>query len=81
MTIEIGASIAQQARPKVSGKIELARAQFEHFLEGGGDDPLFDVALELLALEVAAQHVAGAQLLGAQAAALYLQSRAPFRQT
>ena len=28
MTIEIGASIAQQAIPKVSGKIEFARAQF-----------------------------------------------------
>jgi hypothetical protein len=28
VTIEIGASIAQQARPKVSGKIEFARAQF-----------------------------------------------------
>ena len=81
MTIEIGASIAQQARPKVSGKIEFARAQFWHLLEGGGDDPFFDVALEVLALEVAAEHVAGAQLLLAQGAALYLQSSAPFRQT
>src|SRR3954454_17514222 len=28
VTIEIGASIAQQASPKVSGKIEFERAQF-----------------------------------------------------
>ena len=81
MTIEIGASIAQQARPKVSGKIEFARAQFWHLLEGRGDDPLFDVALEVLALEVAAEHRPGVDLLLAQAAALYLQSRAPLRQT
>ena len=81
MTIEIGASIAQQARPKVSGKIEFERAPVEHFLEGRGDDPLFDVALEVLALEVAAQHVAGGALLGSEGAALYFQSRAPLRQT
>src|ERR1700746_1072113 len=53
----------------------------ERFLEGGGEDPFFDVALEVLALEVAAEQVAGAQLLLAQGAALYLQSSAPFRQT
>ena len=55
--------------------------QVQHFLEGGGDDPLFDVALEVIALEVAAEHVAGGGLAGLQGAALYLQSRAPFFHT
>src|SRR4249919_4288679 len=53
----------------------------EQLLEGRGDDSFFDVALEVLTLEVAAQHVAGGALLRSQGAALYLQSRAPLRQT
>src|SRR6202008_1822846 len=56
--------------------------QVQHFLERGRDDPLFNVALEVLTLEVAAEHVAGGGLLGQQRVAfLYFQSNAPFRQT
>src|SRR4029077_20511108 len=55
--------------------------QVQHFLEGGRDDPLFDVFLQVLTLEVAPQHVAGGGLTGLEFAALYLQSRAPFLHT
>ena len=60
-TIDI-ISIAQQARPKVAGNIELPRAQSTALSSVVVMHALLDVLLEVGALEVAAQHVARAQL-------------------
>ena len=64
-TIDI-ISIAQQARPKVAGKMRVAARPVERLVERRGEDALLDVLLELVALEVAAQHVARAQLADAE---------------
>ena len=79
-------SIAQQARPNVSGNIELPRAHETALSSVVVMIALLDVLLEVLALEVAAQHVARAQLADAEVvrdllAPDYLHSRAPLRQT
>src|SRR5262249_58496915 len=50
-------------------------------VEGGGEQPLLDVLVEVAPLQVTAQQVAGAQLAGAEALPLYFQSSAPRRHT
>ena len=87
-TIDI-ISIAQQARPKVSGKIALPRRPVDGLVERRREDALLDVLLELGALEVAAEHVARAELAraevggraAARAVADHFHSSAPRRQT
>ncbi len=79
-------SIAQQARPNVSGNIELPRAHDDRLVERRREDALLDVLLEVVALQLAAQHVArphlaDAEVVGDLLAPDYLHSRAPLRQT
>ena len=79
-------SIAQQARPKPSGNSAFLRAQFCAFSNLVKQQPLLDLALEVLALELAAQQLLGLQLADAQAVAVDLGARhfhssAPLRQT
>ena len=79
-------SIAQQASPKVSGKIELPRAHETALSSVVVMIRSWTYALEVLALEVAAQHVARPQLAHPEVVRgllppHYLHSRAPLRQT
>ena len=62
-------SIAQQARPKPSGNIELPRAQFCAFSSVVVQHARLDVLLEVLALELALQQLARLELADAQVVA------------
>ena len=78
--------MAQQARPKPSGNSAFLRAQFWAVLELGEQQPLLDLALEVLALELSAEELLRLQLPHPEVVALdlgarYFHSRAPLRQT
>ena len=79
-------SIAQQASPKPSGNSAFLRAQFWAVSNLREQQPLLDLALEVLSLELAAQHLLGLQLphpelLALDLGARHFHSRAPLRQT
>ena len=79
-------SMAQHASPKPSGNRAFLRAQFCAVLELREEEPLLDLALEVLALELAAQQLLGLHLADAEAVALDLGARhfhssAPLLQT
>ena len=79
-------SIAQQASPKPSGNSAFLRAQFCAFSNFVKQEPLLDLALEVLALELAAEQLLRLQLADAEAVAVDLGARhfhssAPLLQT